>query len=384
MTLQSIKRLEAHILAERYRGYDPYDALMSPAFRLPVLRSSRIVRLGAQQVLRRSPVNLRPLLGIRKGYNPVTLALVLEAFAYLAQVEPQRAAELQERGAECVRELRRLRSPGYHGDCWGYDFDWEGRYARIPAGFPTIVATGLVTNALFAAHELLGLDEGIELCAGAMQFVLHDLQRTEAADGAFCWSYSPNDRQQVLNATMKGARLCAQVYAATGDDSGLESARQTTRYVVAHQRPDGAWPYAVGDTRTWVDNFHTGYVLDAIDAYGRLADDATFDSAKNRGWSYYRANFFVDDRIPKYYDNQLYPIDATACAQSLLTLCRFGDVDTAQRVADWAIAKMQCSDGHFAYQLRQRIKITTPYMRWASAYMYAGLSRLAQALAPAA
>jgi hypothetical protein len=384
MTLQSIKRLEAHILAERYRGYDPYDALMSPAFRLPGLRSSRILRLRAQQVLRRSPVNLRPLLGIRKGYNPVTLALVLEAYAYLAQAEPQRASELQERGAECVRELRRLRSPGYHGDCWGYDFDWEGRYARIPAGFPTIVATGLVTNALFVAHELLGLDEGLELCAGAMQFVLNDLHRTEAADGTFCWSYSPSDRQQVLNATMKGARLCAQVYAATGDVSGLESARQTTKYVVAHQRHDGAWPYAVGDARTWVDNFHTGYVLDALDTYGRLADDSTFDSAKKQGWSYYRANFFVDDRIPKYYDNQLYPIDATACAQSLLTLCRFGDVETAQRVANWAVAKMQCPDGHFAYQLRQRIKITTPYMRWASAYMYAGLSRLAQALAPAA
>jgi hypothetical protein len=30
--------------------------------------------------------------------------------------------------------------------------------------------------------------------------------------------------------------------------------------------------------------------------------------------------------------------------------------------------------------VRRRIRITGPYMRWASAYMYAGLSRLALAL----
>src|SRR6476619_7566287 len=78
----SLNRLEAHLVAERFRGYDPYDALMSPLFRLPVFRSSRVIRIAGEQALKRSPINLRPLLRIPKGYNPVTLALVLEASAY--------------------------------------------------------------------------------------------------------------------------------------------------------------------------------------------------------------------------------------------------------------------------------------------------------------
>jgi hypothetical protein len=374
-TLESIERLERHIVAERYRGYDPYDALASPLFRVRPFRTSKVLRLGAQQVLRRLPVNVRPVLGIPKGYNPVTLALVLEACAYLAHARPDYAGAYHDRAQECLAELTRLRSRGYSGDCWGYDFDWEGRYARIPAGLPTIVATGIVTNALFAAHEFLGLADAAAMCERASRFVLRDMPRTDQEDGTFCWAYSPVDRQRVLNATMKGARLCAQVYALTGDEGLRDAARRTIEYVVAHQREDGSWPYAL-DARTWADNFHTAYVLDALDSYEAHTGDLTFVDAKERGWGFYRENFFVDGQIPKYYANRTYPIDATACAQSMLTLCRFGDIETASRVAAWAISKLQRSDGHFAYQLRRRWLVKIPYMRWSSAYMYVGLSRV--------
>jgi hypothetical protein len=210
--------------------------------------------------------------------------------------------------------------------------------------------------------------------------VLEDLPRTAVEDGTFCWGYFPADTQRVLNATMKGARLCAQVYSVTGDGSYLEQAVQTATYVARHQREDGSWPYAVGDARQWADNFHTAYVLDAFDSYGHCTSDSRFQDVTERGWRYYRDNFFVDDRIPKYYPDKLHPIDATSCAQSLLTLCRFGDVETASRVADWTVQQMQCPDGHFAYQVRRRRVVRIPYMRWSSAYMYAGLSRFAYAL----
>ena len=381
---QSLDRLEAHLEAERLRGYDPYDALSSPLFRLPVLRSSKWLRIAAEQGLKRSQVNLRPLLRIPKGYNPVTLAFVLQASAYRAHVDPQRADAYRARAGECVAELARLRTGGYSGDCWGYPFDWEARYGRLPAGTPTIVATGIVTNSLFTAYRLLQLEEAFEMCKSAAGFLVHDLPQTDTHDGTFCWGYFPSDNQRVLNATMKGARLCAQVYSVTGDEAYIEPAAQTAAYVARHQRDDGSWPYAVGDTRHWADNFHTAYVLDAFDSYERCTSDSAFHDVKERGWRYYRDHFFVDDRIPKYYPDQLYPIDATACAQSVLTLCRFGDIDTAIRVGEWTVREMHCPDGHFAYQVRRRRVVRIPYMRWASAYMYVALSRLAYSLADGA
>jgi hypothetical protein len=381
--VESVERLESYIESERYQGYDPYDALSSPLFRLPVLRSSRWLRLAAAQGLKRSPFNLRPLLHIPKSANPVAVAFVLEASAYRVQADPEGSPVHRRRALDCVSELVRLRSEGYTGDCWGYPFDWEARYGRVPAWTPTIVATGIVTNSLFAAYRLLGLEEAFAMCESAARFVLHDLPRT-AGDGdgdGFCWGYFPGDRQRVLNATMKGSRLCAQVGSVTGESSYLETATATAAYVAHRQRPDGSWPYSVGDARQWADNFHTAYVLDGFHEYQRCTGDTQFERVKESGWRYYRGSFFADDRIPKYYPDRIYPIDATACAQSLLTLCRFGDLETAALVADWTIRTMQCRGGHFAYQARRRRIVRIPYMRWSSAYMYAGLSRLLLALA---
>lgn len=374
---QALERLEAYIVRERFRGWDPYDALNSPFFDLPLLRRSKWLRVAAEQTLKRSPVNLRPLLRVPKGYNPVTLAFVLEASAYRALSDPDRADVHRSRAELCLDELDRLQTPGFSGACWGYDFPWESRYARLPAWTPTVVATGLVTNALFVACRLLGYQRAFDRCESATRFVLEDLTRLPGEEGTFCWSYSPGDERRVLNATMKGARLCAQVYAVTGEDEVREMAERTVRYVVSHQRADGTWPYAVEDRRTWADNFHTAYVLDALSEYQACTGDESYSSQLEHGWQAYRSLFFHDDRVPKYYSHQLLPVDATACAQSLVTLCKFGDLGLARRVAEWTIDKLQCADGHFAYQQRRRGVVTIPYMRWSSAYMYLGLSRLA-------
>ena len=376
---RTLARLEEYLVRERFRGWDPYDALTSPLFALPVLRSARWIRFGTTQVVKRAPVNLRPLLRIPKGYNPVTLAFVLEGSAFRARAQPDDAAVHLERATMCVSELELLRSPGYSGDCWGYPFDWEARYGRVPAGTPSIVATGIVSNALWVAYRLLALDRAYEMCRSAVEFVQNDLPRQVEGD-TFCWGYYPGSPQRVLNATMKGARLCAQVYSVTRDERLLELAAATAAYVASHQRADGSWPYAIGDTRDWADSFHTAYVLDAYDSYQRLTGDDTFREVLERGWAYYRSSFFGDGGVARYYPGKTFPIDSTVCAQSLLTLCRFGDVETAANVAGWAIRNLQSPDGGFHYQRRRHGVVRIPYMRWSSAYMYDGLSRLALAL----
>lgn len=372
----ALERARIQLEREGYRGYDPFDALASPFFRLPGLRTSRLPRFVAQQVVRRSPVNLRPLLRVPKGYNPVTLALALQAYALLARDEPAAGEVLESRARWCISELARLRSPGYSGDCWGYDFDWESRYSRMPAWTPTVVATGFVTNALFSAHRLLRSDDAFEMCRSATRFVLKDLNRTYGPGGTFCWSYSPLDTDAVLNATMKGARLCAQVHSVTGEPELAEAASASATFVADQQGGSGAWPYSVGDARRWADNFHTAYVLDCFAAYGELTGESTFDEVTRRGWSYYRAHFFTEAGVPKYFDNELYPIDATACAQAIITLCRFGDLKTATRLAGWVVEHMQRRDGAFAYQVRRWYTNRTPFARWSTAWMLAALAHL--------
>jgi hypothetical protein len=263
---RSVTSLERYIAAQDFAGYDPYDALQSPLFRLPILRSSKILRLGSQQILKRSPINIRPLLRIPKGRNPVTLGLCVQAYAYLAQVESGSAKYYADQVNHCIELLEGTISRGYSGACWGYDFHWEARYAKVPAFTPTIVATGIITNGLFEANRYIPIPKALTLCKSATGFVLNDLHKS-TEDDSFCYSYSPLDRQKVLNATMKGARLLSQVYSITRDEQLRTEARKTVSFVLRNQREDGSWPYAIGDTRSWTDNFHTGYVLDCMEEF---------------------------------------------------------------------------------------------------------------------
>jgi hypothetical protein len=246
----------------------------------------------------------------------------------------------------------------------------------IPERLPNIVATGIISNALFETHRLTGIKTPVDSCVSAANFVLRHLERTVMEDGSFCWGYFPGDRQLVPNATMKGARLCAQVFSLTGDRELSDAARATVKFVAANQRSDGAWPYSLGDTRSWVDNFHTGYVLECLDAFERYTNDSSFSSAKTRGWDYYRASFLTEDYVPKYFDGRVTPIDATACAQTISTLCTFGDVLGAARVALWALARMRRPDGGFIYQRHSHFTNRIPYMRWSIAPMFCALARL--------
>jgi hypothetical protein len=370
-----LDRTERHLRKQALRGYDPYDALCSPLFRLPVLRSNRLIRFGSQQTVKRLPIDVRPLLRVPAQLNAVTVALALQGSAYRSQVgdgPDDRRAEAE----RWVARLGGLVSPGWSGACWGYPFDWEGRYTSLPANTPTVVATGMVANALAAADDAFDLPEARALIRGAAAFVLNDLQRSAGDDGSFCWSYSPLDHQVVLNATLKGSRLLAQAHGRGADGDVLEPAARSARFVINHQALSGAWPYAVGDTRRWADNFHTGYVLECLAEYRRLSGDFGVSAALARGWGYYRGNFFAEDSTPKYYDDRVLPIDATACAQSVITLCAFGDVETAARAAARSVALLGLPDGSFAYQRRARRLVRIPFLRWSTAWMYCALARL--------
>lgn len=373
---QRLDLMEGHLRGEGLRGYDPYDVLCSPLFTLPVLRDNRLVRFGAQQVVKRLPFNVRPVLRVPKQLNPVTVALFLQGLAYRARAEGASGPDRRAEAAGLVACLERLISPGWSGACWGYPFDWEARYASLPAGTPTIVATGMVANALAVADDVFDLPEARRLILSASAFVLTDLHRTPGPGRSFCWSYSPLDRQVVLNATLKGSRLLAQAHARGADPAVLEPAACAAEFVLGRQDACGAWPYAVGDTRAWADNFHTGYVLECLREYRGLTGDEQVEYALDRGWSYYREHFFAADLTPKYLDDRLLPTDATACAQAILTLCAFGDAAAAAAVAERAVAALARSDGAFDYQRRRGHTVRIPYLRWSTAWMYCALARL--------
>lgn len=376
MTLQnSVLKLEHHARARQYRGYDPYDALRSPLFKLPGLNSGKWVRYAAQKFVKRFPLNIRPLLLVPKGINPVTLGLFIQGYAYLSVVFPEFREDFQLIIRELADHLESLIPRRYSGACWGFDFGWETSKAKIPAYQPTIAATGVITNGLYEAWKITGFRTLKELVISSSDFVSLDLNRTGEGN-SFCFSRSPFDKEQSVRACMKAVRLLSQVYSITGSERLKQEADLAARFVIHHHQPDGSWSDSPAKKEGRVANHHTGSLLDCLDEYIRHCNAPSFDEHLYLGYENYKKHYFLENGRPKFYSDSIYPADCTSAAQSILTLTRFGDLEMAEKTARWTVDHMQAENGSFYYRKFKHYTIKTPYMRCSSAWMFASMGCL--------
>src|SRR5690625_5083340 len=376
MTLEkSVLKLEHYARARQYRGYDPYDALRSPIFKLPLLKSNKALRFGSQQFVKRFPLSLRPLLLVPKGLNPVSLGLFIQGYAYLCKGFPAHKEDCYCIIQEQAEYLESLIPRGSPAACWGYDLDWAARRTTIPAYQPTVVATGIGSNGLYEVWKITGIRRLKELVISSAEFVTTDLKRTYHGDSVY-FSYSPFDPQQVLNASMKGVRILSQVYSLTEDERLKQQADLAARFVIHLQRPDGSWGYSLAKQRGRVVNHHTGYILDCLDVYIRHCNVPSYDEHLYLGYENYKKHFLLESGRPKFHSETTYPADSSSAAQSLLTLTRFGDLQRAEETARWTVDHMQADNGSFYFRKFKRYTIKTPFMRWSNAWMFASMGYL--------
>ena len=190
-----------------YAGYDPYDMLNSPLSSILSL-GTRFGRIALTQFGRRSPVNLRKLLLVKRGVNPKALALFLEGYSRLYKADPQTV--YLERMQKLVKLLASVRSPNVSGSAWGYNFPWQNRFQCLPRYTPTIVNSAFAGHALLDYYELTGDQQALDMALSIPDFILKDLNRKIEGD-TFCFSYTPQDQNFVHNANMLGASLLARL-----------------------------------------------------------------------------------------------------------------------------------------------------------------------------
>jgi hypothetical protein len=374
----TILKLLAFCQANDWAGYDPYDALNSKALMAFPFLKTRIPQIVVTQLLKRSPVNLRPLLLIPKLQNPKALALFLSAFVRLAKTGNFDVNDLI---SEMLDRIAALRSSGVDYSCWGYSFPWQTRTITVPAGAPNLVCTCFVANALLEAHAELNDSGALHMAVSAAEYILNELywSRNECAAG---FSYpQPSLQIEVYNANFLAAALLCRVSKVTRNSKFLAPALKAARHAVSQQNPDGSWYYGETASQQWIDNFHSGYNLCALQSIARSLDTTEFDSCIRKGFEFYRAHFFREDSAVRYFHNRTYPIDIHAVAQSIITLVDLQDIDQtniplAKSVLRWAMGHMWDERGFFYYRVLRASTIRTPYMRWSEAWMFLAMTVL--------
>lgn len=382
-------------VARDFAGHDPYDGLKSQLL-APVLTHSRLLRLAVIQGVKRSPWDLRRLLRIPPGHNPKGLALLLHA----AAIWPELAdADASDRLADAIAGLTslphgsplfdtRIVVPGRAAELqaaappaagWGYDFPWQSKAFLQPAYFPTVVATSFVVDGFAAADH----PATTRVTAAAAGLVRDHFHRHEDETGV-CYSYSPRDRTRVFNASLFAGKILARAaIQAPAEDARRwrEEAARVVDYVVARQRPDGGWIYGEAAHWQWIDNLHTGFVLETIaDTAVLLGQPDRWRAPVDRGLAFYRDHLFGPDLTPWYYADRPGRLDPHTVAQAVITFLRFADRDPqlardARRVLEIGIARLW--DRHrngFIHSHGTGPPQRAIFLRWGQAWMLRALA----------
>ncbi len=363
----------------QWRGSDPYDGLNTTRLLTPLKRHRR-GRQALLQLVKRSPVNLRPMLGIAPEADSAALAWILSAYSLVDFRERQ---EQDLRREILFERLREMRTPGHDEPCWGYHYDMQSRVFFYPSTDPNAIATTYVGGALLDLHAQTGSEQALELAEGIGRFLVRHVPQTEDPPGAY-FGYLVGDRSPIHNSNLHVCTLLARVSALVDRPDWLRQAARGIEWTLQRQRPDGSWPYGERKNLSWVDGFHTGYVLDSL----RFCADAGLgdgiEEAWQRGLAFYRQNLFLPDGTPRYFSHETFPVDLQCVAQALQTLSIASAHDPsclqdARHVLAYAQRAMLRADGAYRFQRRRFWINPVAHLRGGNADMILGLARLLRA-----
>jgi hypothetical protein len=377
----SLNKLEDWVEESGWKAYDTFDGLASPYARF-ITRNNALLKQVWQQGVRRFPINLRPILGIKPGMSSKGMGFFAQG--YLRLFKTHNSPRFLQKAKFCLKWLIENRSSGFRGFCWGNHFDYQSRGGNIPKGAPTIVWTGLIGHAFMDALDVMADDQYFEVAKSACDLILDELGWMDM-DGGICLRYYPGANNDIHNSNMIGASLLARVGARLANSRYLEMAERAVNFTVKHQTNKGAWYYGVAEKWMWVDSFHTGYVLEALECVCRHIENLRHRTALERGYQFFIETFFGDDGTPRYYDYKTRPLDIQCASQGIQTLVNLRDLDSrsipiALNVANWTIANMQDPKGYFYYRKYPFITNKTPTLHWGQATMFAALATVIEHL----
>ena len=368
--------------SEGYAGWNKFDALNSPVLeRLSF--GSKWLRFGYTQAVMRSPLNVRPLLLVPKTINPKGMALF--AMAHLNDFSRTGSESARRRAEFCLDWLYSKRVECVHGFGWGYNFDWQSTLFFAPKYDPNAIVTCLCGEAFIKAFEVLKEEKYLQIAKKASLFLRYDLPVLHESADELCVAYVPHPvKSVVLNINASAGSQIAKTAAILADSKLLRDAKRLITFVTNRRTEYYAWYYTwpAGNSYIVHDNYHTGGIVDALRDYEVYSGDASFQDVYRQGLAYYEKALFLADGAPKFMNNAVYPFDIHGSAQGIISFAKAAyfdadHLDTANRIADWAVKNMfDETRGYFYYQKGRLVTKRFTLMRWCNAWMAKGLSDL--------
>jgi len=362
-----------------YSGYSKFDALNSPILR-KLCGNSTLARSVFVYLNSRSPINVRPFIFVEKRQNPKGLALFARSYFNLYNLTNNKL--YLQKGIDLIKILLSLsQKDKFSGHCWGYDHPWQNKAFYAPQYYPNTVVTVVVCNALLDAYALTEDNKYLNIVKSVYDFTISNLTTIIDNDKYFCSSYIPNNDWKVINVNALLGCLFSRLYKYTNDNKYFDHAKRYINWVASTQTDYGAWFYTDPPEASPIthDNYHTGFVLDAILDYMENTNDNQYLDKYMLGLDYYKKNLFTDQYAPKWMFDKQYPHDIHGVAQGIITFSKASKyesryLDLSENIANWGIQNLYNGDGRFFYQKGKYWTKSFTLMRWCQGWMCCALS----------
>jgi hypothetical protein len=295
--------------------------------------------------------------------------------------------------------LKQSRSPAFSEYCWGYPFDWVTRAGTIKRDTPFITSTPYAYEAFLQAFEIDPRREWREVLESVVRHACMDIKDFRISERASSCGYSPEDtRGGVVNAAAYRAFILTSASRVFAREEYWRIAERNLAFVLESQNADGSWPYAMDGARDFVDHFHTCFVMKALAKIDRLTAHPACREALARGVTYYLANLFDADGLPRPFAKAprltVYKRELYDCAESI-NLClllrdHFPECEAKlETIVTGLLRDWVKPDGSFRSRRLMLGWDNVPMHRWAQSQMFRSLAlyyrdkrRATPALAP--
>ena len=341
-----------------YRGIDPYDFASA---RLPM---PRVLKPKLSFLNKISPINFRPLLGIRASENSKSNALFMQAMVNYGHDDYQREI------AYLFKWFDKNKSTQFDAFSVGFAFEMTlTRYHSGP-GKTSLIITLFTLFAFIAYYEKTGNRDALEAILSFERLLDSQWLKYET-DTELWYSYLPDTKDEVYNATAKVGRFYALLHGIQPNERYLYRMKKILAYMARVQNADGTWGYSV--KAPYVDNFHTVFMLESIAEMHKWCAVPASQAMFEKGLTTYKQHCF-DGHRPLHFHTAHQPRDVRSrvlrteirdAANAIILFSKLGDSSAATGILQWLMDHYyDRRRGYFYFFDNKWFKSKIDFIRW--------------------
>ena len=368
---------------DRYEGYDPAD-LLSSEWR--ILKKAPALLLRVLTVVNvRSPVNLRPLLRIKRAKNTTALAVLGKTCVNWGQCSG--GAQAIGQAKEIAEHLLGLAI--MEGDAlgWARTIPYQAKASLAHTSNSALTFINASAAEFFMdLFEATGEKKYIEVALKVCNFLMHHTMRIVRPCGT-CLSYVSNIPQEIPNASIIAGTILNRFAMKSGNDKFLTLSLEILDYALHQQNINGSWDYSYHPTKGSKAqyDFHQVYMLDSIKQYrfglsGERVD--RIEKAFSLGMKFYCDKMFDKKMQPYWRYPRKYPIDIHNVSHAVYFFARYikeipDGIQKLQRLLSILLNDFyDHRRKYFYYQKFPMVTIKHNFFRWNTAWSLYALSEL--------